>query len=373
MIKKTLKSFYINFRVPRLQNKIIVFQSDDWGSLRTSNKSALDVLRKNNVKVDECHYTLYDSIASSDDLELLFELLSNYKDLNNSNPVITANSLVANPNFLKIRESNYREYYYEGLVDTLSRYSNQIALFDLWKEGISKNVFLPQSHGREHLNISRWMRSLAFDDKITKLAFDLEIFALSNKILPEKRSSHLAAFDIDEYGDNYDRKKIVKEGLDLFQRTFGYQSQSFIAPNYVWDDDIEKTLFDSGVKYIQSSRIQQKPMISNGKQKISHYTGQKNRLGQMYMVRNAHFEPSEDQNRDWADSVMKEIELSFIFNKPVIISTHRVNYVGRLNEKNRDQSLTQLNRLLKMILKKWPDVRFMDTTGLFDLLNHKLK
>ena len=45
--------------------------------------------------VDKIVYERYDSLASEEDLEMLFDLLSSYKDARGNHPLITANCLVA--------------------------------------------------------------------------------------------------------------------------------------------------------------------------------------------------------------------------------------------------------------------------------------
>lgn len=87
-------------------------------------------------------------------------------------------------------------------------------------------------------------------------------------------------------------------------------------------------------------------------------------MGLCYLTRNVFFEPSYNENNNCVDDTMKEIEIAFRWRKPAIISSHRVNYVGRIDENNRANGLNQLNLLLKAILKKWPDVEFMSTNEL---------
>ena len=55
-------------------------------------------------------------------------------------------------------------------------------------------------------------------------------------------------------------------------------------------------------------------------------------------------------------------------NKPAIISSHRINYIGSLVEENRAYNLSRLNNLLKIILEKWPDIEFMTSDQLGDLI-----
>ena len=51
------------------------------------------------------------------------------------------------------------------------------------------------------------------------------------------------------------------------------------------------------------------------------------------------------------------------------ISSHRVNYVGWLNEDNRANGLIKLDELLSRIIKKWPNVEFMTSSELGDLIS----
>ena len=85
-------------------------------------------------------------------------------------------------------------------------------------------------------------------------------------------------------------------------------------------------------------------------------------------MRNCAFEPSENPTKDWINSCLKEIEISFKWKKPAIISTHRVNYIGFINQKNRDTNVPLLKGLISQILKKWPTVEFMTSDELGKLI-----
>jgi hypothetical protein len=80
------------------------------------------------------------------------------------------------------------------------------------------------------------------------------------------------------------------------------------------------------------------------------------------------FEPSREGTH-LVDTCLKEIDTSFRWNKPAIISSHRVSFVGALYPENRDNGLRQLSELLKGIVKHWPDVEFMTTEELGALMD----
>ena len=61
------------------------------------------------------------SLATADDLSALFDVLTSVKDKNGRHAVLTANAVVANPIFNKIKESGYKEYFYEPFTETLKR------------------------------------------------------------------------------------------------------------------------------------------------------------------------------------------------------------------------------------------------------------
>lgn len=371
-IRNTAALIYKNLRGWRTNRKIVVIESDDWGSTRTSSKRALQHLQKLGVKVNDCHYTLYDSLASNDDLELLFDALRSVKDRNGNSAVITANFLVANPDFDKIRDNKFQRYYYETLEKTFSRYPKHNNALKLWKDGIAESVFFPQSHGREHINISRWLHLLRENDSDTQAMFDLGMYGLSAHIGRKKNDSHRAAFDCGYDSSLVDRNLIIKDALALFHKQFGFNAQSFIAPNYIWDDEIENSLSGNGVQFIQGAGVQR---ISNkvGEKRLykRHKMGEKNRNGQYYLIRNCTFEPSSNRNKDWVQACMKKISVSFLMNKPAIIDSHRVNYIGYLDESNRDNSLKQLKILLKSIIEKWPDVIFASSDQLGRMISEE--
>lgn len=368
-LKNTIKQHVINLPGWRTNRKIVVIESDDWGTIRTRSKKDLLFLKKKNINVENCHYMANDSLASESDLIGLFEVLQGVKDKNENNAVITANSLVANPNFKKIKESNYSNYFFENFTETLKKYPEHKNSFNLWQEGIHNKLFYPQSHGREHLNLSRWLRDLRDGEEETLNVFDMEMFGLSGHLSKKVRGSYLAALDGGLMELDFDRTKIIKEGLSLFDDIFKFKSKSFIAPNYVWDDSIEEILYEQGVDYIQGGTVQRISKDFGAKQILKrHYLGQKSNRGQTYLVRNCNFEPSEDHQRDWVNTCLSEIKMAFLWKKPAIVASHRVNYIGFINKANRDKNLPLLKELLSEIVKRWPDVEFMTSDQLGNLI-----
>ncbi|MFZ1705230.1 MAG: hypothetical protein WAT79_12860 [Saprospiraceae bacterium] len=352
----------------RTKRKIVVIESDDWGSIRLPSREIYKDLIKQGIPLDKATYNRYDALASEEDLSALFEVLSSFSD-KNGNPVkITANTIVANPDFEKIESSDFKEYFYEPFTDTLNRYPAHKNAFKLWQEGIQAGVFKPQFHGREHINVQRWMKALANENSMARKIFKYKMYDLSIG-LERNEVAFMEALQIDGQNDIHFQTQYLREGLSLFEQIFKYKSKTFIAPCYVWHSDLHRVLYDSGVTTLQGSWYQLEPnILDNSLKKIFHYTGQKNKLNQIFLTRNVYFEPFEIKINDWNKEVLNKMKLAFNVGKPAIIQSHRVNYIGYIDKTNRDSNLKKLRSLIPEILKTWPDVEFMSSDELNDVI-----
>ena len=354
--------------------RIIVIESDDWGSIRMPDNATYDLLLAKGIRVDNCPYNRYDSLASEKDLSALFELLASFRDFNGNHPILTANCVVVNPDFEKIRESGFTTYHYEKFTDTLLRFPGCSNSFKYWMEGIAGKLFHPEFHGREHLNVTRWMEALGAGMPETMLAFNNGLFGVSMDITNERRKSYLQAFDVHDIRDLDQIRTIIAEGIALFRQIFGYPPRSFIAPNYTWPIEIEPDLAELGIRYLKGGIIQNAPVPGTDKnRKIRHFTGRRNHQGQIHIERNCEFEPTLYPNKNSVDKCLHQISQAFAMNKPAVITTHRVNFIGSLVESNRDNNLRQLRALFVTLLKKWPEAEFMTAEELGDLIDKKPK
>ncbi len=358
----SIKNKLFNALGKGVPKKIVVIESDDWGSIRMSSKEAFTSLLKKGYPVDKCYYNTNDGLESNQDLELLFEDLSSVKGSDGKPAIITANNIVANPDFDKIKGSNFYEYHYESFTETLKKYPNHDKVIEIYKQGIKQGVVNPQFHGREHVHVPHWLHDLQNFESRAIDSFKSNIFSVYLGIGSNCNKEYLNAMAFYNQTEKEFVEDSVKSGLELFETIWGFKSKSVIAPCYQWHSTLEETFNNKGIQLIQGGRAQKSPNFNGfGNKVIHHYNGQKNRLNQIYTVRNVFFEPSSDIYKDWVDSSLKEISNAFFWNQPAIISSHRLNYIGWLNEGNRSRNLKLLNQLLKKIVHKWPDVVFIST------------
>ena len=350
----------------RTKRKLVTIESDDWGSIRMPSNKAFDSLGEAGIDLlsDEgFRFNKYDTLATSEDLSLLFELLSSIKDSTGRPTVITPMAVMANPDFQKIRNSQFNTYYYEPFTDTLKRYSGCASSYALWKEGVTNRLFVPQFHGREHLNVMPWLKALRMGHKHTHIAFDNHMWGITTANDPTINLEFQAAFDFVNPEDIEYQKEVIKTGLELFEELLGYRASFFVPPNGPFSKKLEPVCVANGIKYLSTSKIQTEPLGSGKFRKILHWPGQKSKNGLTYLTRNCFFEPS-DVGKDWVNSCIDEISSAFKWRKPAVISSHRVNYIGALDKHNRENGLQQLKKLLNQIVKNWPDVEFVTSDEL---------
>ena len=68
-----IKNTFLNILGKQISSKVVVLESDDWGTVRMSSQEAFQSLLKKGYRVDQCPYNTNDALESNQDLEMLFE------------------------------------------------------------------------------------------------------------------------------------------------------------------------------------------------------------------------------------------------------------------------------------------------------------
>lgn len=374
-LKRILSNHLVNLPGSTTTQKIVVIESDDWGSVRMPSVKAYETLKAQGIPVDKSPYCKFDNLCSAQDLELLFEVLRKHRDRFGNHPIITANAVVANPDFEKIKASNYQAYHFETIDKTFERYFPDNNPMQQWKIGADEKLFLPQFHGREHINVPFWLDKLQKGDEVFKQAFNQNCSGISTDVYQRYPKSVQASFDYDAPEELDFMKESLRDGLQIFEQMFGFRSKSFIPNNYIWPAELDATLIQNGVEIMQGFKYQLLPKPQGQSKRIMH----RRRNGQIInglvqTVRNVQFEPSlltEHQKSQIIKHTLNQIATSFLWKKPAVITMHRINFCGSLHTSNRDLNLRLLDQLLTEITKRWPDVVFTDTVSLAQKINTK--
>jgi len=203
-------------------------------------------------------------------------------------------------------------------------------------------------------------------------AFDHESIGVSwynNIRIPE----YLGAFHTHNVNEVAQIQNILKDAVRIFEKICGYKPTHFIAPNMEPIIELDRSLAKEGVLVQTMSKLRKYPKNNDKFGFEFNWMGRKNKESQIIVTRNCGFEPSDPLHSSWVDSCLKEINIAFKFRKPAVISTHRVNYIGSISEKNAENSYKELNILLSQMVEKWPDIEFMTSTELgIEILTSKI-
>jgi len=180
----------------------------------------------------------------------------------------------------------------------------------------------------------------------------------------------------DDYPGLLTKKEInedLQKAQNAFKRVFGKEAKSIIPPNYAFDIEERSLLTKNGFSILQGYSAlwsYQSDIFSKFKQKFTKIGEDVSDDGKpLYALkRNCHFEYFSG---DSSSVTLKQIEKLIKNNKPIILSTHRVNFV-RVNSVEVDIALKDFDKLLAGVTtlsKKYrKDLIFADDVGLIEMM-----
>lgn len=367
-VKNNLK----NIQGSKTKRRLLAFAVDDYGNIRVANLKAKENLLQKGVKLDN-RFDHYDVLDTRGDYEMLFDVLSSVKD-NKGNPAIfTPYALPCNTDYQKSIESDC--FTPENLDLTYKKIGLQdsayVGVYELLLEGIQLKLIKPQFHGREHLNVNLFNALLK--DKNPHLLANIENHSLAgvpkHPNYPKVGFNQAFAFwNVEEVELH---REILKDGLERFEQVYGYKSVTFTPPAQQLHSALYAYVGSLGVKGVDKERAAVRHIGQGDYVKERNILGEKGLGDTMNIVRNCVFEPT-DREIDWVSFTLKQIEAAFFWNKPAIVSSHRVNFCGHIDPENRKKGLSALKTLLEKVVKKWPDVEFVSVDEVVEIFENRI-
>lgn len=366
-IKQILKNLIMK-RGIKTNRQIVVFESDDWGAVRNSSLENLNKLKLTHPDFKFDHYQSLDILETDEDILSLIKILKKHKDSKGNCAKFTLNFATANPDFKKIKENGNSQFIYEPITSTYNKSTNSQNVIEIVKNGIKENVLMPQLHSREHLNCNMLIKSLKENSFVAE-SFEYKIVGLDD--------GNYKGLDCLCNCCQESKNILLQDAYELFEKTFGFKSKTFIAPCYVWNTSDEKCLSELGVEYLQGKLYQNIPIAINQYKRKLHNFGERNKSTNLiYGIRNCQFEPSRERfaqksEEEIIETALKEIETAFKNKKPAVICTHRVNFVSGMSESNRTKNLELLDKLLSALEEKYENLEFMTSDELLNMIKEK--
>lgn len=263
--------------------------------------------------------------------------------------------------------------YIENVNRTFEKLSQSdkayVGAWGIWQEGVRARIFSPEFHGREHVNMKVLKENLRSRNEYLieslRNQSNLSIGATGYRTI-----NYTAAYSFWKFEENYDLEEIIKDGLDRFQQVFGFRAHHFNVPGSREHPFLHGVLKRKGVIYLDDMLVKNEHQGEGTFKRSLNFTGEVFK-GLIKQVRNVVFEPTEKRGIDWVNYSMKQVEAAFRMRKPAIISSHRVNFSGNIDPNNRKQGLDSLRGLLKRIAKKYPEVEFISSRKLGEIISEK--
>lgn len=357
-MKRSLISVFRNLPGKSVGRKIVVIECDDWGGRGVPSAGVYQKLKAAGLPMDESRYSRYDTLASAEDLDALFEVLMRHKAANAGSAIMSPFCNTANPDYEKIRQSGFLEYFREPLLDTLKNHpKGDVQIY--WKQGIDAGIWMPEYHGREHLATALWLKALRSGDPKLMIAFEHGFASYSPPGTPVAALNFRPNFYVEDSAGLPGLRNDMEEGIELFREAVGFYPEVFNAPNGVFVEGFDEYLVKKKIMFNAVPR-QRLDMGVDGTYRYRTFkTGERADSGMTYYVRNCNFEPTQ---KGYSEShVLSQIGGAFTCGKAAIICTHRVNFVGGISKANREVGLNALDKLLQSIVKRWPEVEFMSS------------
>jgi hypothetical protein len=176
-LKSTLSRNLTNAKGWRTNRKIVVFESDDWGSMRMPSNEAINNLEEQAIMLKYLKYATLDTLESKFDTLDLREVLISNSNSSHQIPVFTTNMVLGNPDYSKIETNDFDEFHWMNLWSSYN-YFHRENLKKEWQDAIRDRVFFPQYHATTHLNHKLWMSDLKSNRDKTMKAFKERFYGL---------------------------------------------------------------------------------------------------------------------------------------------------------------------------------------------------
>lgn len=342
---------YLPYYLRRKTNKkIVVIESDDWGLAMAPSAEAIEWAAKTYGRNKFSRYTT-DALETTDDLELLYALLSDYKTKFENPPVITANFITHN-----LIYGNDCQINFAPITKTIK--TDNEALYNYYMDGMKQNFIRPQLHGYSHYNLSKILSTALTQQEIEN--YKQEFFFVETTLHDSKRKYE---GECSVSNKNYEVQ--FAQAQQVFSDMFGYYSASFIPPRYIIDKECLPILEQHHIKYLQAGN----GLVNTEgrKYKVPFFRKYKNIF---WGIRNCRLDPHPEYNFDAAFCI-KSIEKAFERRVPAIIDFHRVNFSGTFNTEQRQKTISELKKVFDYLYEKHPDSIFTSSDKVMEVIDDR--
>ncbi len=326
--------FLATWREPYFAELPLVIESDDWGP---------------------------GDAQDSQRLTALLAMLTSHRDRTGRTAVLTPNLVLAVPDAPRIVAEGGRRYH-RRLLDQPPFQAIHHAI----ETGIRNGTLVPQLHGLEHCHGEGLTRCYRDGDPRVKALFESPGWWNWERLDPPLQGHYVDGTQLPTHPlPQAQIDRLIEEATHQFQRLFGQPSRTTVAPCYLWNDDVEAAWARHHIRAIQTAGYRCDRREADGRyhqDKPLIRPGERNRFGQIHLVRNVMYEPADGVHTP--ETALAEIQRAWRQALPAVLSTHRYNFTG--SEAGYRTALAGLDYILQGA-GRWP-LRFLASPELAEAI-----
>jgi hypothetical protein len=325
--------------------KIVIIESDDWGMQRAMDEEALTHVEKKYGAANFTRWTT-DALETTEDIDLLCNLLADYAQSFQSQPVITANFITHNIDYASTDTCQFK-----------SIATHHTQLKSKYQSAITNGHLYAELHGYSHFQHNQLLHYFASANGKADFAnrFFFAKTTIKNQLL----------FLRGEFAKtNSFAKENLLQAVQVFKNVFGYSPKTLIAPNFIFDEIFFDTIKNQSIHTLQSAN--RCVNAKDAKLIVAPFGFTENLF---FSARNCRLDPHPNYNF-FADQCIAAIEKCFAAHVPAVIDCHRVNFSGRFTPAYRNTSINELKKVLDHLAAKHPDTLFLNSAQLKEQLWH---
>jgi hypothetical protein len=153
----------------------------------------------------------------------------------------------------------------------------------------------------------------------------------------------------------------VTDEVDLYAQLFGARPQVAVPPTFVWNEVVESAWSRHGVEFVVTPGLRSACRDASGMPNCDCGPLRNGQAGEgvTYLVRDDYFEPERGHRAERAlDALARKREQG----RPCLLETHRSNFIG--DRATCESALNEIDRLYRLALEQYPEVRFVSTAEL---------
>ena len=318
------------WREPTLKYPVLIIESDDWGA---------------------------GPPEQAKQLERIAAVLGSRTDRAGRKAVMTLGVVLSVADGARMLADGFRRYHHKSLDEPACTH-----ILAAIRRGADSGVFALQLHGGEHYWPPALLAAARTDPQVAAWLAGSGMPA-TESLPPALQSRWTDATELPSRPLPPDeiRGAALAEAAS-FEASFGNRPKVAVPPTFIWNDEVEAAWAEAGVQFVVTPGRRYHARDANGEvipKGPPIVNGDEGAAGITYLVRDDYFEPARGHQ---AERGLTALAFKTRLGRPTLLETHRANFLG--DAKVADAAISELDHLLALAIRAFPDLRFLSAEEL---------